>query len=96
VHSFMLAGLKSIQPAWIGLPYNSPIKIDREGAITCEVVHDFMRTKTNKILIDCRVADIWHLFGVMRKLHKKCYIMIEACTIGKLQLDWHVGLVSNH
>ncbi len=57
VRSYMLAALKNIQPARNGKAHNSPIKIDGEGAITYEVVRDFMRTKTNKVLVDRRVAE---------------------------------------
>ena len=52
----MQNALKAVHPATNQRPHNSPIKIDGEGAITYEIVRDFMRTKTNNVKVDRNVA----------------------------------------
>jgi hypothetical protein len=52
----MQNALKAVHPATNQRPHNSPIKIDGEGAITYELVRDFMRTKTNNVKVDRNVA----------------------------------------
>ena len=41
-----------IQPSRNGISHSSPIKIDREGAITYKVVQDYMTSKTNVAYVE--------------------------------------------
>lgn len=56
VQQYMQNALKAVHPATSQQPHNSPIKIDGEGAITYEIVQDFMQTKTNTGKVDRNVA----------------------------------------
>ena len=42
----------AIQPLKSGISHNSPIKIDEEGAITYEVVRDYMASKMNVACVE--------------------------------------------
>ena len=52
VRNYMKECFKTVQPAREGQHHNSPIKLDGEGAITYEVVRNFMETKSNTVLAD--------------------------------------------
>ena len=49
--------LKEIRPATANVPLNSPIKLQGEGALSYEIVCDFMETKTNFVKVDRAVAE---------------------------------------
>jgi hypothetical protein len=49
--------LKEIRPATANVPLNSPIKLQGEGALSYEIVRDFMETKTNFVKVDRAVAE---------------------------------------
>lgn len=52
LRAYVRRTIKAIQPARDGLPHNSPIKIDGDGALTYTVIRDYMASKYNTVEVD--------------------------------------------